>query len=358
MDNQLSAKVHDSLADWHALRKLDDEFKRLADEYPAEAAQQLLFVAGEWYLRSRRDLYSDFGMRVGLTDPYLRVVEPEFAPRDADDLLAAIRNPGGIPAFRKGRRLRSGSAFSKECFIAIRNALLYKALHVATMQAKEDEDPVRAVLATFHGFLAVVSAGWFGSVSEESWEYPELRDLALAMLTGWVVSRTSLHANKRLKRVLSSGTHVEAFRELLRQAPDATFSEWVDGGGLAGLVSLRTRVAGNIEKLGREAEIKSNTVELGGGLEEAHPYLGQDDDGLTDFEARETAQQELRKLVDFASLSESEARVMELELGGLDADEIARSMGNKATTVRVFKSRYRAKIRKAAGDDYPRQKIS
>jgi hypothetical protein len=198
---------------------------------------------------------------------------------------------------------------------------------------------------------------------------PLAREEHAENLAGWVRSRIGLGTNKRLGAVLREDlepggsiferlvaellpTTVIAFDDLRSERPPEPIGEdepLLDLGRLkSSLVSrvekLLEELGGQDAKLGREGKLSGQRPES---------TIPDGEDGLGEFELRETLRQELETLkflVERAAFSEQEARVFELDMQtDHDTAAIACELQLDPKTVRTYRKRYRDKLRRAAG---------
>jgi hypothetical protein len=183
--------------------------------------------------------------------------------------------------------------------------------------------------------------------------HPRLRGLHTAFTAGWVGSRINLGRNRRLAAALTEewgGVH----QALLRELSGATFVEWADAQRPNDLVSSVTR---SLEKLGRETAIRPGKVRDApyedAGVAQGSLDAGAEDEDLEEFELRETLRQESERLKEWAEsagFSGREAQMHELDIKtNFDTAAAARVMGVPENKARDYRSRYIAKLRRAAG---------
>jgi hypothetical protein len=183
--------------------------------------------------------------------------------------------------------------------------------------------------------------------------HPRLRGWHTAVTAGWVGSQISLGRNRRLAAVLANergGAH----QALLRELSGATFVGWADAHPTKDLVSSVTR---SLEKLGREAAIRPGKVRDApyedAGVAQGSLDAGAEDEDLEEFELRETLRQEserLKEWVESAGFSGREAQMHELDMRtNFDTAAAARVMGVPENKARDYRSRYVAKLTRAAG---------
>jgi hypothetical protein len=106
-----------------------------------------------------------------------------------------------------------------------------------------------------------------------------------------------------------------------------------------------------LEELGGQGAKLARRGKLSG--ERLESTIPDDEDGLEEFELRETLRQELetlKSLVERAAFSEREARVFGLDMEtDHDTAAISRELRLEPETVRTYRKRYRDKLRRAAG---------
>jgi hypothetical protein len=198
---------------------------------------------------------------------------------------------------------------------------------------------------------------------------PLVREEHAENLAGWVGSRIGVGTNKRLGAVLGEDrqqggsiferlvgellpTTVIAFDDLRSERPPDPEDEEgpiLDLGRLKR--SLVSRVEKLLEELGGQGAKLARRGKLSG--ERLESPIPDDEDGLEEFELRETLRQELetlKSLVERAAFSEQEARVFGLDMEtDHDTAAIARELRLEPETVRTYRKRYRDKLRRAAG---------
>ncbi|PLS83762.1 MAG: hypothetical protein CYG60_21335 [Actinobacteria bacterium] len=105
-----------------------------------------------------------------------------------------------------------------------------------------------------------------------------------------------------------------------------------------------------LEKQAKEQDRLAQAGKLAGQLSDS--TVSEEDEDITAFERRETLEQELGQLkrwVEGAGFSVAEAKVQELDIEtNFDTKAIAQKMGISPSTVRGYRKRYIAKIRKIA----------
>jgi hypothetical protein len=198
---------------------------------------------------------------------------------------------------------------------------------------------------------------------------PLVREEHAENLAGWVGSRIGVGTNKRLGAVLGEDlepggsiferlvgqllpTTVIAFDDLRSERPPEPEDEdepLLDLGRLKS--SLVSRVEKLLEELGGQGAKLARRGKLSG--ERLESTIPDDEDGLEEFELRETLRQELetlKSLVERAAFSEREARVFGLDMEtDHDTAAISRELRLEPETVRTYRKRYRDKLRRAAG---------
>ena len=183
--------------------------------------------------------------------------------------------------------------------------------------------------------------------NEKRYRFQEtfLEELTVSV-AGAVRSRINLERNKRLRSALGAHPHKQLLEELppaLLVEVDAFQDSWE-------LDTLRTRMVSQLEKEGSEQLSPGKFPNV----------VGAEDEDIAEFERRETLRQEvdqLRRWVEKAEFSPSERIVYEFDLRiGTDfatmaeaTKAAARALNDKPETVRVFRKRYRDKLRRVAG---------
>ena len=359
MEDPFGQDVRKTRPHWHSLAQYTKEIERLAKQDPAYAAVTLLYFVHYRRLEARKRLANDFGIKVELAEQKLcaRVVRPEVAPEDVDELISAMNDQTGEALKRlegDDRIVGPVSAFSKDCGRAIWNSISLEILFDGMRKAGESSGS-KAVCKVFVQILGALPVSFFGTFSMGPKNSPESRK-ATMWLSGWVASRTNLQY-KSLENSLSSISDDSPRDTLLRELPAATLDAWEAGNGLEGLSTLVSRAVSSVKALGDEAYLKEKMKKRY--LPEENATAGADDIELLHFEAHEAALKdnhriEFLQLAEAAKLSKRERQLLEIELR-LTAEhvdfhdsDIAREMGVKETTVRVWRHRYHRKIREAA----------
>ncbi len=324
--------------------------KREGNEHPLEVMEELLF----WSIRrnkvARLKLRNYYGIDLYQSEPCIRVVYPEFVPKEVEELLALLHDESGETAKRLEDRSVASDSPVWGFIEALVCVMFFDDVFMSVKRAMDKNYPLQEALNGYEEACLHWSAGFCGMLSTDPNLYSKARISVLTQLAGWVASRISLTKNRRLKGALSNDRDVRPFDALLQELSSATYIEWCDGGEVEELLSLPRRVALRLEKLGREADIKQKVVDQGGDLEAASSYEDdiEEDIELQYFEAKEAARQELATLTKKAGLSNNEQRVLEFDLQSVETKDIAREMDVNESTIKTYRKRYRDKMFKAA----------
>lgn len=313
-------------------RKIDKwlyEWGRLADEHPVEVARHLFGIT----VCSRRMWRRQYDRRVKRAkrrvvldnNEYARIVSAEYSePHEARRIIHALH------------------MFTVwEC--AFRNMM-----EAGPAGKAVGEDPFRKACDGFfsahldsHELLYVIT--------RPQWMGPELREEIAASLTGQVAARISLSRNKRLRTALSDSRGSTTER-LMQELPGAVVYAWGSPPSDDNQPWLFREVVHLLEKQAKEQDRLAQAGKLAGELSDS---AGAEDEDIAEFERRETLQQELgqlRRWVEGSDFSEAEAWVYELDIEtDFDTGAIAQKLGVSPSTVRGYRKRYIAKIRKVAG---------
>jgi hypothetical protein len=353
VEDELTPQVRRAAKTWRSfvcvLGSMLELGERLAQENPDMAVEAYDDLAYRLYFRAQTRLRNFFGLEVRCNK--LRVMRPEFAPDDVDDLIRVFEAGSNEPIkHRVNEPVPPSSAFGKECREAILEVLMYKSICIRVMRAKKKDDPARAVRNAFLRGIIEWTVGHHGLVSTTPGLPPEMQQSSVARLAGWVAWQTSLKANRRLNAAMSSNTSGSPRHQLLQELPAATLVEWSRGDEIKGLFTLARRVRRDLEKLGRETDFRPEQV-ANVDFDSATIRRGDDDIELSRFEALEAARRQLSELKSRSRLSQKEMLILEADLRGQDVKDTARDLGIAEATVRVLRKRYRDKMRNAAGGE-------
>ena len=328
---------------WRRYEELSKEFEQAANRDPAAFAKSVFdyMAAVCQECHDYQDyLHNRFGVEyvgcVGVNEFRFRksrVVDPNHAPRTRDErfLYEAARN-----------ELLKWGVFFDELLRAIDEA------------ERNDANVERAMCEAFLRYWRSVPALY--GTDMISGNSPLVKQAGTLALSGWLGSQIRLSSSKdpgsptRTKRALDD-EGVTLF-EALPPATILSFPEMEPdeplrppGGRRKSLVS---RVSDHIAKQGREA-----TVKLGQIAEEPSDEAVVQDllaiEEIEEFEARETARQQLGALEDWvekAEFSKREAQVYELDMmTGRNTKAIAQKLQITDGQVRHHRKGYRDKLR-------------
>lgn len=221
---------------------------------------------------------------------------------------------------------------------------------------KEGADPDAAVVENVFEYHRM--GPWMSRPTAQAEADPWLREHYAENLAGWVGSRVSLGPNRRLRSILQEegipserlveellSTTIIAYDDMMSEAPPANGAD----GRKRSLMSRAERL---LENLGTQ----DAKLARGNKLADRRPgsEIPDAEDGIEEVERRETSRQQLEalnSLVERAAFSEQETRVFDLDMAtDHDTDAIAHGLNLKAATVRVYRKRYRKKLREASSD--------
>jgi hypothetical protein len=339
MHSEFDTRAHADKAEWLEYSKKLKSLEQAAKQDPARAALEMEEIAHDDYRHWQSVLRNRFGIDWRLPGR-ARVIHPERLPRklhehyDYSNTAKACATWGGA----------------------------WIAMHTALKRARRDEeDSAQAALRAFFRVLKHTPA-LFGCDIGLDEDHEAMRFRAMASLVGFVDSKLSNTAYRRRNRTLNRGEQSESLAASVRLAWEERLPEEpvYPGTGENNLVS---RVDKLLEMLGSEADGLSKLDDnvdnprrrvrtLTPLPPEEMDVTGQEDQGIAEFERRETLLQQLRQLegwVEAAKFSEREAQVYELDMRtDHDTAAVARWLGIDNATVRQYRARYRDKLCRVA----------
>jgi len=179
------------------------------------------------------------------------------------------------------------------------------------------------------------------------------REALAEMLAGYFESQLSTSAQYPLGRALSDER--QALSDVL---PAEALAVWADR-GQDELKVLRNRISKRLQQLGRESSFKDKVIEWPRKRSELSDEeaeiveFGEEEKLLQEFLFRETLRQEVQRLrgwAEAAGFSTREAQMYELDMRtNYNTAAAAREMGVPDKKARDYRSRYLAKLKRAAG---------
>jgi DNA-binding CsgD family transcriptional regulator len=222
---------------------------------------------------------------------------------------------------------------------------------------------MRKWYATIYGSGPAISASLLmPSMASPHPSIKPLQEHAVAMLSGWVASITSLAHNKRLESALAGGESSPT-EELLNRLPAAVIEEWATlNNAEPEPTFFRNLVVRRLEAEGREMRVGSDPVELrpGGvdefstveeaGVEEVSPLMrlahqAEERQLIEELTNRANPSPQQREILDLLKLEE---RLLKGN-GDIAAEEIAAILGTSANQVSVQWRRIKTNLREARG---------
>lgn len=330
MQDKFDSRVREALASERQRENELREAELAAQENPALAAEWCLETTVQMRRFYRRYLRSRFGIAVRRLDKPGRIVARSRVPRDRREKSLCLNAIAAHSTFETA----------------------WAGIYVATKRAAANsEDPAPAVCEAFFE-VARATPVLYGEVAERGAD-STAKESAAVNLSGWLGTQLSLQY-ERVRGALDEVARAEGrsrYKQFVRELPSTSltaWSEWRRGEPLRPGTGNRSFVSRASELLAALGSEEDRLLKHGGKLAEAEA-----DAALEDFELREAMRQQLGQLeswVKNASLSQREVQVHELDMRtDHDTAAIAHELGIPPKKVRDYRSRYIAKIKRAAG---------
>ena len=354
-EDRLKAGVQDAINGWHQHEQMLKVMETAANEDPIYASKRLLEASERKQRLYARYIRLRFGLEVRATEGNVSVFVTKVSKQGVRIVGRGGYNPAAdlveVRPERKPRNLREAALFSDLLWEYVVAGLAARAMVEVggdVWDAGYDDEVVAWIVCQI--FLKInrnrfVFSG--ASTQQEVSPHKRLREVNIAILSGWVGSKISLRKNKTLSAALAEQDG-KPFDVLRQELPAATLLGWGAAqrdGTTKKLVSRVTRFL--VKELGREtvirrAKVRDTHLEEAGAMSRGLVISGHDED-LEKFEVEET----LRHWIEKVEFSDRERQVYELDMRtDFDTKAIARELTLVESTVRGLRRRYQDKLRK------------